>query len=454
MGDVTREQPGFAVFHCAQGVGCLGGHVVIALHHLRPVDDDLADLALAQDGFAVVEADDLHVHVGQGHADGTRLVDAVERVAVRGGRRLGQAIAFEDLAACQLFKLFFGLAQQRSRARDAGFDRRQVVFASLDVGVIVDAVVQRGHAGEDGGFVLADVVQHVLQVARVWHHHHAAAIRHGKVHARHHAVDVEQRDGHQHHFLARLEARHPRFDLQGVGHHIAVHGHRALRDARGPARVLKQSRIIGTNLQGGARSAGILCDQVLHPDLALGESALDAESAFLLLRQGEEQAQQRRQGFLQVGHDQLLDPGLGLGGLDRLVEVGHHEHHFDARIAGLMLDLGGGVERVGRHHHAARLEDGIIGHHELRRVRHEDAHAVALLHAHVHQRGSQVVGDVVHLLVRNDRALEDRAGAVGILARGIIQKVKQRRLGIFDCGGHPFVVMLYPGSVFHGSSFN
>ena len=47
-GDITGEQPGLAIFHLAQRVGCFGGHVVIALHHLRTMDDDLADLALLQ----------------------------------------------------------------------------------------------------------------------------------------------------------------------------------------------------------------------------------------------------------------------------------------------------------------------------------------------------------------------------------------------------------------------
>ncbi len=109
-----------------------------------------------------------------------------------------------------------------------------------------------------------------------------------------------------------------------------------------------------------------------------------------------------------------------------------------------MLDLRRSIERVGGNHRTARLKDAVIHHHELRRVRHEDSHAVTLLHAHVYQRGGDTVGDRIHLLVSDNRALEDRAGAVRILARGFLEKMEQRRFGIFDCVWHPFVVVLLP----------
>jgi hypothetical protein len=65
-----------------------------------------------------------------------------------------------------------------------------------------------------------------------------------------------------------------------------------------------------------------------------------------------------------------------------------------------------------------------IGDDELRRVRHEDPYPVAFLHAQLHQCSRHVIGESVHLLVRNDRALEDSAGAVGIFSRRFFQKIK------------------------------
>jgi len=364
-------------------------------------------------GLAVVEIDDLAVHVGERHPDGAGLVDAVERVAVRGGRRFRKSEALENLAAAQSFESLLGLAQERSGPGDAGFDGRKVVLAGFHVRAVVDGVIERRYAGEDGGMEFVDVLQHVGDVARVGDHHHAGAGGHGEQHARHHAVDVEERDRHQDDFLAFDEVGHPTLDLERVGQDVEVGGYRGLGNAGRPAAVLEQGRVVRSDVQFGTRRVGVLRQQVLEPDIALRQSALDAESAFLLLRQREQDAQDGGQGLFDVGDDQLFDFGLRLGGLDRFVEIGHHEHDLDPGIVDLIFDFGRRVKRIRRHHDPARLEDPEIGHHELRRVWHEDSHAVAFLHAHRDQRRRDAVGDGAHLFVRNDRTLKDRAGAVG-----------------------------------------
>ena len=244
-----------------------------------------------------------------------------------------------------------------------------------------------------------DIFQHVRDVARVGDHHHRRTGGHAEEQPCHHAVDVEERDRHQHDLVPFIQVRHPGLDLECVRQHIAVRGNRGFGDAGCPAAVLEQRGVFGCNLQFGARGIGIFGQHILEPDVALGQPALDAKSAFLFLGEREQYFQDRWQGLFQVGHDQLLDLGLRLRGLDRLVEVGHHEHDFDARVVGLVLDLRRGIERIGGHHHAARFQDAEVGHHKLRRVRHEDPHAVALLHAHRGQRARDAICDGIHLLV-------------------------------------------------------
>jgi hypothetical protein len=131
----------------------------------------------------------------------------LQGIASDGGRRFRQSVAFEDLAAGQFLELFLCLAHQRSRTGDTSFDGRKVIFASLHIGMIVDAVIQSRHAGEDGRLVFADVIQHIFQITRIGHHHHRRARCHGKVHARHHAIHMEERNAHQHHFFAFFQAR-------------------------------------------------------------------------------------------------------------------------------------------------------------------------------------------------------------------------------------------------------
>src|SRR5688572_21147008 len=98
-----------------------------------------------------------------------------------------------------------------------------------------------------------------------------------------------------------------------------------------------------------------------------------------------------------------------------------------------MFDLMCRIERIGRHHYAARFEDAEISHYELWCVRHEDSHPVTLLHAHIHEPSPNVIGERVHLFVCNDRAFKDGGGAVWIFARRLFQKIEQRRIWNINC---------------------
>ena len=83
-GDVAGVEPAVA-----QGNGRFRGHVVIALHHLRTLDDQLAGLADRHFGVAILQADDPGIHIRERQADRAEAVFALQRIAVRGGGRFG-----------------------------------------------------------------------------------------------------------------------------------------------------------------------------------------------------------------------------------------------------------------------------------------------------------------------------------------------------------------------------
>ena len=245
-GDVAGEEPyALLAVHLAERVRGFRRHVVVALHHLRSFDDEFPDFSQRDFGLAVVEADDFAVYIGEGHPDGAGFVFAEERVAVRRGRRFGKPVAFEDFAAREFLEFFFGLSQQRRGTGDAGFDGGKVVFPREDIGVVVDGVVERGDAGENGRVELARVFEQIFQIARVGNHHHRRAGRHRKIHPGDHAVDVEERNRHEDDFAAFFQRGNPRFDLQTVRHDISVQRDRAFRASRRAAGVLEEAGIIG-----------------------------------------------------------------------------------------------------------------------------------------------------------------------------------------------------------------
>ncbi len=264
--------------------------------------------------------------------------------------------------------------------------------------MVVDGVVKHRHAGEDGRLIFADVVQHILQVARVGDHHHARAVCQRKVHPRHHAVDVEERNAHQHHFAARDKRRHPRLDLQCIRRHVAMHGNRAFGHSRRPARILEDCRIVGGDFDVWSGCACVFLQQILHPDITIIQP-FETVTLFFLLRQCEEQAKDGRQGFFDIGYDDLFQPRLLLCFFHFIVETAQDEHYLDVRIHDRENNFIHGIGGVDRHHHAARFEDAEVGNHKLRRVRHKGSHAVALLHAHLDQRRRHCIRQRVHLPV-------------------------------------------------------
>ena len=67
---------------------------------------------------------------------------------------------------------------------------------------------------------------------------------------------MEERDRHQHGFLAFFAVDHPVADLQGIGDQVAVQSHCAFGNAGCAAAVLEQSHIIWSDSTFG-RSSGL-----------------------------------------------------------------------------------------------------------------------------------------------------------------------------------------------------
>ena len=96
--DVAGAQPAVGGHRLGRGFRL----VPVAEHHLRAVDEQLADLAVHQ-LFAGVEADDLFERVRDRRADGA-FARRIERVEVGDGARFRHAVRLEDDGAGDLLR--------------------------------------------------------------------------------------------------------------------------------------------------------------------------------------------------------------------------------------------------------------------------------------------------------------------------------------------------------------
>ncbi len=226
--------------------------------------------------------------------------------------------------------------------------------------------------------------------------------------------------------------------------------HRRLGQPGGPAAVLEERHVLRPDLKCRPLTAIVPAEHILQPQVAFCQGHTMA--ALLLLQQREQGPHQARQILLDIGHHQPPQAGLGLDALDQVVEVAHHQHDLDAGVVQLVLDLARRIQRVGGDDDAAGLEDGVEGHHELRRVRHEDPYRVALLYPEGRQAGRQAIGQLVHFGVGHDVAFEDRAGAAPVGSGGGFQEMMERDGRHVDMVGNAGVVALQPGPIVHVAS--
>ena len=138
-------------------------------------------------------------------------------------------------------------------------------------------------------------------------------------------------------------------------------------------------------------------EQVLHPEIAAVQP-VDAMAFLLFLEQAKEQAQYRRQGFLDIRDNDRLKLGPLPYVFQNIVELGQREHDLDVGVVNRYQHFVRRVGRVDRNDHAPGFKDAKIGDHELRRVRHEDPHPVTFFYTELHQRGCHTVRQRIHLL--------------------------------------------------------
>ena len=152
IGDVAGIQPAVA-----QGAGRVVGVVPVAGHNLRALDDQLAGFAHGHRDTAHFHVHDLGHGIGQGQADGTVFVGAVQGGQVGDGRGLGQAEAFGYAGAGEFIDLLQILQRHGRGPGNAVINGVHVVFGQVPL--LKNGNVDAGRAGENGGLVFGDALQ-------------------------------------------------------------------------------------------------------------------------------------------------------------------------------------------------------------------------------------------------------------------------------------------------------
>ena len=435
LGDVAGEEPAIGL----QDHLRLLGHVPVALHHLRPLDHQLANLAHRQLLLPRLHVHDLGVGVGEGKAD-AGLALPVDGVAMGHRRCLGEAVALHQLPAGDLLEPGPDLVGQGHGSGDAGLDGANVILAHLRVGV--DGHVHRRHAGEEGGLVLVDRLKHLPHLELGQEHHLRAEVD-SHVHAHGHAVDVEEGNNCEDRLPSLLQPDHPISDLDGVHQHIPVGEHGPLGHPRRAAGVLKESQILRLHLHR-RRFGGVLGQKVLEESCARLLDDVGAMPILLLLEEGEEELGEGWEVLLDVGDDEVADLRLILDLPHHGVESGQGDDGLGTGVVELMLDLPSDVEGVGGDDDSPRLERTIVGDDELGAVGEVDGDPIPLLHPQASQGGSEPVGQLVQLAIGELRAHEDGGCVVGVLPCRLLQGPMQRLPRVLDRARDPGLVMLEP----------
>ena len=249
-------------------LGGLRGAVPVALHDLRPLDQQLANLAGRQLG-AGRQVHDPRLGRGQRDADKAVPVRAMQRIGVRDRAGLGEPIPLDQPRACDALEPLLHLDRQRRRPADTGPQRGQAVAARiLD---LVDRRVHRRDAGKDRRALAANGVQHVLSLEGRQQDHRR---RHsdGEVHARGHAVGMRKGQRAEHPLAPAPQAWKPGAGLESIGDQAAVGVQDALGLAGGAAGIEQHGRLRRVEL-GQRRLLLLASPQACAPARASGAPA-------------------------------------------------------------------------------------------------------------------------------------------------------------------------------------
>ena len=294
-----QPEAGTEIGVLAQDVSRLGGLRPVSLHDLRPIDDQLPDLAYWQLLFTRLDVHDAGVGVWPGDADEADLV-ALQWVDVCGGTALGQTIGFDQRAVSKVLESLLDLAGQRRGSAETSADGTQIEVAYLRM--VVDSDVHGRHSRVEGSPMLADRAHDVQDVARIGDEHHCQCSSYAHVHHRSHSVGMEQGQGADGDILF-FAAVGPDKPGDGVRNQVAVSQLGALGHTGCPS-CIEQYRSVLRSGRGrlgcwpAARSQG--CKPVIF-----GCGQFHAVSSLLLFHQCEEQAQHRGKVLLDVGHDHV-----------------------------------------------------------------------------------------------------------------------------------------------------
>ena len=318
-------------------------------------------------------------------------------------------------------------------------------------------VVAQGHeqgvqADEPGELVIAQVLDHRRQVARVGDQHVMVAGQH-----QHHAVhgkgvDVVQRQRRDHHFAALAQVgAHQCLALQHVGHQVAVGEHGALGHPGSAAGVLQHGDFAVARVGLAHRHALALGQGVGELD-GLWQAVGRHHLLHVLDHGVDDQALERRQHVADFGDDDVLHAGLRQHFLGQVGHVGQAHQRLGAGVVELVFHFPRGVQRVGIDHDEAGTHGAEHHHGILQHVRQLDGDAVARLQIGVLlQPGSEATGKLVELTIGQRLAQIAERGLVGKALAGLFQNGLdvRKRIGI-DLRRHACRILVLPVMFGHG----
>ena len=146
-------------------------------------------------------------------------------------------------------------------------------------------------------------------------------------------------------------------------------------------------------------------------------------------------SQRRLEKLRGVADDDSLDlgPGLRLGDVVPEQVEGHDGLH--ARVVPQDLELPRGQDRIRLDDDCASSEDREERHHEVRRVREEEGHAVAGANANRPETGREPVDRGIEVAIRQRLPIECDRGSVAVLSRGPTEQVLHRDIRIGEGPG-------------------
>ena len=351
---------------------------VIAHHHERPRDHQLADLAGRQLPRGVLGVDDPGPVVEHVDADRAQPVLAVAVLHHRRAGGLGHAPQLVDRAA-RAGGPFLRFRDRHRLAADHGAGQRRQV-EGLEFGMRQHVEIHRRHAVGDGDPVFLDRRQHLAGVE---------------------PFEQDQRRAEQE---AEIEDRRP-VDMRarqrrgvhvGPGPHVHRRGDRGVQDDAAMA----QHRAFGE--PGGPRG---VADLRQRPGVGLGRGDSGRVAVDQRLERG---------GPVHAGAEDD-DPGEAPGLLerqDRPRPVGGGNQRLRAAILDHIGDLIGRQHDVDRIDDRAEPSDRVIAHHPFPAVLGVERHPVAGGHAQPRQPGGEPAGQVVDLRIGEAPPAENQRRAV------------------------------------------